>query len=382
MSLASTIDVLVGVPQPGLETLTWLSRPVPVALYGAGSVGRDSLRVLTQAGVVVRYFLDRTARPGQTLAGVPVLKPDDPAISPETRGETPVVVTIFNLWVEMPPLHDELRRQGWKTITTFLEFYQPFARELGDRFWLTGLDFYRPYAAVLQTTAELWADDPSQELFERILRFRAAGDYSVLPRPDFDCQYFPEDLPAWPTPLRFVDCGACDGDTITQLMKLGLPVEALAAFEPDGANFAKLAESLSRLPASVASVCAWPCGVGAEATQVRFDAGRGTGSATSATGSQVVQCVALDQALPAFRPNLIKMDIEGAEYDALLGAREMIHRHRPGLAICLYHRPAHLWQIPLLLHDWNLGYRFFLRSHRFNGFELVLYAMPVDSSAK
>jgi len=132
----------------------------------------------------------------------------------------------------------------------------------------------------------------------------------------------------------------------------------------------------------VASVCAWPCGVGAEATQVRFDAGRGTGSATSATGSQVVQCVALDQALPAFRPNLIKMDIEGAEYDALLGAREMIHRHRPGLAICLYHRPAHLWQIPLLLHDWNLGYRFFLRSHRFNGFDLVLYAMPVDSSAK
>ena len=379
MSLAHAVDLLIHAPQPRRDILPWLFPPVPVALYGAGSVGRDSLRVLTSAGVVVRYFLDRLARPGQTLAGVPVLRPDAATLSANERGATPVVVTIFNAFVQMPPLHDQLRLLGWKSVTTFLEFYQPFARELGDRFWLTDLDFYRPHGPALEVTAALWADDRSRELFEQILRFRTTGDYAVLPAPDSDDQYFPGDLPAWPMPLRFVDCGACGGDTVAQLMKLGLPVEALAAFEPDGANFARLATALGHLAASVASVSAWPCGVSAETTQLRFDAGHGTGSAISATGSQLIQCVALDQALPVFRPNLIKMDIEGAEYDALLGAREMIHRHRPGLAICLYHSPEHLWQIPLLVHSWNLGYRFFLRSHCFNGFELVLYAIPADS---
>ena len=45
------------------------------------------------------------------------------------------------------------------------------------------------------------------------------------------------------------------------------------------------------------------------------------------------------------------MDIEGAEYEALLGARGTISKYRPGLAISLYHRPADLWQIPLLINE-------------------------------
>jgi hypothetical protein len=83
----------------------------------------------------------------------------------------------------------------------------------------------------------------------------------------------------------------------------------------------------------------------------------------------------LDDALTGFKPNLIKMDVEGAEYAALLGARRTIEQNRPGLAICLYHSPAHLWQIPALIQSWDLGYRFFLRAHYYNGFDLVMYAV-------
>ena len=101
-----------------------------------------------------------------------------------------------------------------------------------------------------------------------------------------------------------------------------------------------------------------------------------------AAGAVELVTATLDEILAkGHAPNYIdfmSIDIEGAEYDALLGAREMIHRHRPGLAICLYHRPEHLWQIPLLVHSWNLGYRFFLRSHALNGWELVLYSMPAN----
>ena len=71
------------------------------------------------------------------------------------------------------------------------------------------------------------------------------------------------------------------------------------------------------------------------------------------------------------------MDIEGSEYRALLGARETIKKYRPGLAICLYHKPEHLWQIPLLVRQLTeKGGQFFIRCHAFNGFDLVLYYLP------
>ncbi|MFC1925964.1 FkbM family methyltransferase, partial [Chloroflexota bacterium] len=87
------------------------------------------------------------------------------------------------------------------------------------------------------------------------------------------------------------------------------------------------------------------------------------------------EVVALDDVIPSFSPNLIKYDIEGVEYEGLMGAKGLIHRDRPGLAICLYHRPQHMWQIPLLIKSWELGYELFMRSHKNNGFDVVMYAI-------
>lgn len=69
------------------------------------------------------------------------------------------------------------------------------------------------------------------------------------------------------------------------------------------------------------------------------------------------------------------MDIEGSEADALLGAQKTICKYKPDLAICVYHFADDIWEIPLLLDSWNLGYRFYLRTYSSNGFETVLYAV-------
>jgi hypothetical protein len=99
-----------------------------------------------------------------------------------------------------------------------------------------------------------------------------------------------------------------------------------------------------------------------------------SGSNISNSGVNIVQCVAIDQCISDFKPTYIKMDIEGAEYDALLGAKDTICTWKPNLAICLYHKPTDLYRIPLLISSWGLGYKFYLRMYNYSAFELVLYA--------
>jgi hypothetical protein len=75
-------------------------------------------------------------------------------------------------------------------------------------------------------------------------------------------------------------------------------------------------------------------------------------------------------------PTFIKMDIEGAEPLALLGAHELLRRYHPVLAVCTYHRTEHLWQIPNLIHAIAPEYRIFLRRYAEECWEGVCYAIP------
>ena len=57
---------------------------------------------------------------------------------------------------------------------------------------------------------------------------------------------------------------------------------------------------------------------------------------------------------------LIKMDIEGAEIKALLGAKETIYLHRPILIIAIYHNAEQFFDTKELIDSWDLGYSFFI----------------------
>ena len=74
--------------------------------------------------------------------------------------------------------------------------------------------------------------------------------------------------------------------------------------------------------------------------------------------------------------DFIKMDIEGAEYDVLAGARDVLQRYRPRLAISLYHRPSDFVTIPCYLDSLGLNYRFYLDHHTLYLNESVLFAVP------
>ena len=253
-----------------------------VIIYGAGNVGKDVFRVLTEEGFSVICFLDKYAGHGERWRDVPVLQPDDNSVSQKDRKTLPVVIGIFNAIVEIPPIVYKLKSLGYDNVITFLEFYEWFSEQLGDRFWLTTRSYYEGLEPIIAAGYELWEDEMSREIYASTLKFRFTGDYSVLPKPDKEHQYFPLDIPQWQMPLRLIDCGAYSGDTIGQLLEAGIEFEAIAAFEPDQRNFIELAKFVEKneniLPDPI---CLYPCGVHSCTDVLRFSSGQKTLGAIS-----------------------------------------------------------------------------------------------------
>lgn len=93
--------------------------------------------------------------------------------------------------------------------------------------------------------------------------------------------------------------------------------------------------------------------------------------ALSKTGTLEVDVVSLDDDI-AEKLTYIKMDIEGAEYDAILGAKRHIAQEYPKLAVCVYHKPHDIWELPRLIDAIAPDYKFFMR---FCGYPLATIGM-------
>jgi FkbM family methyltransferase len=341
----------------------------PLVIYGAGNTGRAVLAYLAKMNIAVAAFVDTKASEGALVEGIPAF-PLAAWLSRFDPAEHTVLVAIHNRDADMLPLLNTLNSQPFRRVLTMVDFVNIYPEDQPFRFWLAPAAYYQDHIADIQALMALLADEASSAHVERILRFRITGDYTALPTPTPEDQYVPSDLPRWREPLRLVDCGAYDGDTLALFHQAGYRLEAVATFEPDLANYAKLVAGHSGM-----GLINFPCGVSDKTAMLSFDAGQGEASRISSQGKCMIQCVSLDDAIPEFRPSLIKMDVEGAEINALKGSEKVIRRDRPDLALSLYHTPGHLWEIPLLIHGWNLGYRFHVRCHAQNSFDSVLYAV-------
>jgi FkbM family methyltransferase len=217
------------------------------------------------------------------------------------------------------------------------------------------------------------ADERSRRVLDAVLGFRRTLDPRRL-GPVIDRDLY--DLPGllrYADDEVYVDGGAFDGDTVRlfQARTFGR-FERIYAFEPDPETFVRLRQNFATEPRVEPINAGLHCRKGA--LRFRDDASRGAIFAPD--GEVEIDVTTIDDVLGDRPVTFIKMNIEGAEIDALHGAAQAIRRWRPKLAISAYHRPSDLWRIPRLVRELNADYRLYLRQHDGGVIETVLYALP------
>lgn len=348
----------------------------PLVLFGAGQLGRMTLAGLRKVGIEPIAFADNSRRLWNTqVEGIETLSPEEAAARYGAKANFIVTIWGGSGTERMAEREAHLRRLGCQNVIPFQTLFWKHAE-----LWLPHYGVDLPHKVHQQQdevreVGRMWSDDASRAEYLAQLRWRLFADFNALPDPVAHATYFPVEICPLSSQEVFVDCGAFDGDTIRSFLKESQNSFArIFGFEPDPANFAKLTEGVSLLPQRD-SISLQRAAVGASAGSVTFSANEGPGSHIG-KGDIVVDCVSLDETLSGVEPTYIKMDIEGAELDALTGARGIIERHSPVLAICSYHLQNHLWKVPLLIRSFNDQYSFFLRPHFLEGWDLVTYAIP------
>jgi FkbM family methyltransferase len=352
----------------------------PIVIYGAGNTGRRVIAFLRARGIEPTCVLDQRGAGSLVIEGVPVHHPGREPFDNSLRARATVVVAVFNRDADVRAINTMVQSLGYGRIVGVVELHDLLAEQWGDAYWMAPRDHTARHAEDVILGMNRLADRASRELFERIIAYRCRGDAADAPQPVGGLQYFPADVPRRGGALRYVDCGAYDGDALRSAEQVA-DLEAACAFEPDPSNFEKLA-AWTVSSASSAEIQLWPCAVWSVTQQLHFSAGEGEASHLTASGTTLVQGVAIDDALPSFQATDLKMDVEGAEPEALEGAERLIVRCRPRLAVCAYHRPEHLWSLSAAVGALDLDYTFFLRAHAHGGFDVVLYAIPNEQCTR
>lgn len=341
----------------------------PVLIYGAGNTGKAVAKYLFSQGLIISAFIDKNATNTTSCNGIPIFTLNEAF---EKYGEKcSVLIAIHNRGVDIPPLMELIKNIGFHNCFTMFDYARIFNQDSSFRYFLTDPLRLSSECDGAEKFFSLLADENSKSLYLNLLKFRLLGDYQSCPSPNPEDQYSPSDIPRWVNPLRLIDCGAYNGDSIRLFKAYQYDIEMLIALEPDLKNYQSLIGGQLH-----SGGLYLPCGASDFAKVVKFDANAGEGSRVSDDGSLAIQMVSIDQALPSVAPNLIKMDIEGGEREAILGAQETIKKYKPGLAISAYHLPADLWQLGLLISEIEPEYHFYLRSHAYSSFDTVLYAVP------
>ena len=221
------------------------------------------------------------------------------------------------------------------------------------------------------------SDEKSKAVWEGVVAYRTKRIPLKSKLYSEKDQYFVKELMHLDPGEVFVDGGAYTGDTIQQLLALANKerknIKRIIALEPNPANFRLLQKEYGE----DSRIQLLQKGLSRQSGTLLF---RENGNASRLTDDEMlattkVEVVSIDDLPESNEITWIKMDIEGAEMDALEGAKRTILSNHPKLSICIYHSDEDMIRIVEWVHRIVPEYKLYIRHHSVSTNETVLYAI-------
>lgn len=337
----------------------------PILMYGMGNGADKILAICEKYGIEVADFFasDGFVR-GHSFHGKVVLSYSQ---AKEIYGSFIVLLSFAS---SLKEVIDTI-----KTVAAEQELYAPDVPVFGDN--LFNMEFFEAHFEEFEAAYSLLEDDRSKFVFENIINYKLSGKTNYIFLCDDDETEVTNALLKPCEIKRYADLGAYNGDTVRRLMELGCALEEVVALEPDRRNFKKLyewAQGIDRPKISAYKLGAW-----SHKDTLFFDGSGNRNANLCAEGGKrltEVEVDALDSIALELAPDYIKYDVEGSEYEALMGSAGIISKYSPKLLVSLYHRSEDMYKLPLLVKRLDPDYKLYLRKLRYiPAWDLNLYAV-------
>jgi FkbM family methyltransferase len=331
-----------------------MAEPVkrPVVLYAAGKTCERIYKYLWTKGIQVSAICDKNKQGMFLDSGLTIIPPSE--LYQNYRNAW-IVVCTFNYSVDAIA---QLCESGIREKNILRATYSTNIAYFSKEEFFANPSLYQGY----QYAFELASDDVGKSVVLDVLRKDMTGTHylkktSKLPT---ELQYF--DFEFGDAEV-FVQAGCYIGDTVEEFIRFrgDNPNDIIYSFEGDSVNYEISKHNLEKYP----NVFLEKLGLWDKDDVLFFSDGRGPRSR--------VQGFSTDSGAPSFRvtsldnyfrdktalPTFIELDIEGSEPEALLGAKEILRKAKPKLAICVYHSQDHLYRIPKIIQEINPNYKRF-----------------------
>lgn len=311
----------------------------PIVIYGMGDGAEKIIAVLEKKGIAYRdiFASDGFVR-GHSFHGIRVKSFD------EIKSE----YDDFIILLAFAAKFDETVKMLYDLSEKY-ELYAPDVNVCGDYTEVFDAAYYAAHREELYAAMNLF-EDSAQEVFCRVLDFKMSGKLKYLKEIDSlvrsSIEFYNPDLIR-----RYADLGAYNGDTLKYAVENYPHLTDAVLFEPDERNFRKLcayAETLN-INAETYNNAAW--NAECEMT-LHMGFGKNTTLGKIGDGMQkkkdkTVTALPLDAVCR--NADLIKYDVEGSEYEALEGSKNVILADNPVLVVSAYHNNNDLFRLPTLI---------------------------------
>ncbi len=216
----------------------------------------------------------------------------------------------------------------------------------------------------------LLSDDKSKEVFEKVINFKISFDYTFMDgfTNNFDEQYFDKEIVPYIKNIVFLDGGGYIGDTTPNIIKNYCDYKKIHLIEPSLLHINIAKRNLSRNR----DIEFINCGLGSKkSNQIEVEEEH-----HNCNHNFQAQNINTIDNLINNQVDFIKLDIEGAEQDAIDGAKNTIAKYKPILAICIYHKAEDWYKIPELVLSINSDYKIYIRHYMEGIYETVMYFIP------